>query len=441
MQSATLFRHLLGVEKTVVENVQFVGLADSLTNDDERMLVLSVRPNRQARHRCGRCGKRGRVYDQGQGKRQWRSLDIGSTKVFLEADAPRITCRKHGVVVAAVPWARHDAGHTRDFDETVAWMATRMSKSAVREFMRVAWRTVGSIMTRVWADGDIAADRFAGLTRIGIDEISYKRGHKYITVVVDHDSGRLVWAAPGRDMATLRGFFDELGEARSAEITHVSADQAQWIADVVTSHAPNAVLCADPFHIVAWATDALDIVRRQAWNDARAMARNAGKPALPGHPNADGGLPVAAGQAKSFKGARHALWKNPENLTDNQRIKLTWIASTDPKLYRAYLLKEGLRVVFQLPLDAATQALDRWIGWARRCRIPAFVKLQKSIVKHRVSILAAIEHGLSNGRVESMNTKIRLITRMADGFKSPEALIALAMLSLGGQKPVLPGRK
>lgn len=441
MQSATLFRHLLGVEKTVVENVQFVGLADSLTNDDERMLVLSVRPNRQARHRCGRCGKRGRVYDQGQGKRQWRSLDIGSTKVFLEADAPRITCRKHGVVVAAVPWARHDAGHTRDFDETVAWMATRMSKSAVREFMRVAWRTVGSIMTRVWADGDIAADRFAGLTRIGIDEISYKRGHKYITVVVDHDSGRLVWAAPGRDMATLRGFFDELGEARSAEITHVSADQAQWIADVVTSHAPNAVLCADPFHIVAWATDALDIVRRQAWNDARAMARNAGKPALPGHPNADGGLPVAAGQAKSFKGARHALWKNPENLTDNQRIKLTWIASTDPKLYRAYLLKEGLRVVFQLPLDAATQALDRWIGWARRCRIPAFVKLQKSIVKHRVSILAAIEHGLSNGRVESMNTKIRLITRMAYGFKSPEALIALAMLSLGGQKPVLPGRK
>ena len=441
MQSATLFRHLLGVEKTVVENVQFVGLADSLTNDDERMLVLSVRPNRQARHRCGRCGKRGRVYDQGQGKRQWRSLDIGSTKVFLEADAPRITCRKHGVVVAAVPWARHDAGHTRDFDETVAWMATRMSKSAVREFMRVAWRTVGSIMTRVWADGDIAADRFAGLTRIGIDEISYKRGHKYITVVVDHDSGRLVWAAPGRDMATLMGFFDELGEARSAEITHVSADQAQWIADVVTSHAPNAVLCADPFHIVAWATDALDIVRRQAWNDARAMARNAGKPALPGHPNADGGLPVAAGQAKSFKGARHALWKNPENLTDNQRIKLTWIASTDPKLYRAYLLKEGLRVVFQLPLDAATQALDRWIGWARRCRIPAFVKLQKSIVKHRVSILAAIEHGLSNGRVESMNTKIRLITRMAYGFKSPEALIALAMLSLGGQKPVLPGRK
>ena len=97
-------------------------------------------------------------------------------------------------------------------------------------------------------------------------------------------------------------------------------------------------------------------------------------------------------------------------------------------------------MIFQLPYDQAVEALDRWVSWARRCRIPAFVKLQRSIVKHRASILAAIEHGLSNGRVESMNTKIRLITRIAFGFKSPDALIALAMLSLGGHKPALPGR-
>ena len=97
-------------------------------------------------------------------------------------------------------------------------------------------------------------------------------------------------------------------------------------------------------------------------------------------------------------------------------------------------------MIFELPHDEAAEALDKWVGWARRCRIPAFVKLQRSIVKHRPAILASIEHGLSNGRVESMNTKIRLITRIAFGFKSPDALIALAMLSLGGHKPVLPGR-
>ena len=116
------------------------------------------------------------------------------------------------------------------------------------------------------------------------------------------------------------------------------------------------------------------------------------------------------------------------------------MVTTNPTLGRAYYLKEGLRVVFKLPLTEATEALDKWVAWARRSRIASFVKLQRSIIKHREAILASIEHGLSNGRIESMNTKIRLITRVAFGFKSPDALIALAMLSLGGHKPVLPGR-
>ena len=141
-----------------------------------------------------------------------------------------------------------------------------------------------------------------------------------------------------------------------------------------------------------------------------------------------------------MKHARYASWKNPENLTTRQQAKLAWVAKTDPRLLRAYLLKEGLRLVFQLGYDEAVDALEAWIGRARRCRIPAFVARQTRIVKHKASILAAIEHGLSNGRIESVNTKIRLITRVAFGFRSPEALIALAMLNLGGHKPGIPGR-
>ena len=109
-------------------------------------------------------------------------------------------------------------------------------------------------------------------------------------------------------------------------------------------------------------------------------------------------------------------------------------------LWRAYQLKETLRLVFRLPLDQAEEALDRWIGWARRCRIPAFVDLQRRIVRHRDRILASIEHGLSNALVEAVNTRIRLLTRIAFGFHSAEALIALAMLSLGPHRPLLPGR-
>jgi transposase len=139
-----------------------------------------------------------------------------------------------------------------------------------------------------------------------------------------------------------------------------------------------------------------------------------------------------------LKGARYALWKNPENLTEKQQTKLAWVAKSHPRLHRAYLLKEGLRVAFQLKGQAGKDAIDRWISWARRCRIPAFVKLQRRIVKNRSEIDAALDHGLSQGLIESTNTKIRVLTRVAFGFKHPEALIALAMLALGGYRPDLP---
>ena len=431
MRNASLWSSLLGVEKTVVEGVEL---------GDDGVLVAQVRPSRRAGARCGRCLRRCPWYDRGEGRRRWRALDAGTIRVWLEADAPRVNCPEHGPTVRSVPWARHGAGHTVAFDEQVAWLVTQTSKSAACALMRIAWRTAGAIITRVWADTAKAHDLLAGLRRIGIDEISYKRGHRYLTVVVDHDTGRLVWAAPGRDKATLGGFFDQLGPERSAQITHVSADGAGWITDVVASRCPNAVRCADPFHVVKWATDALDEVRRGAWNDARRQARATEPRRARGRPRTDAPPRPASHRANGLKGARYALWKNPENLTEPQQAKLDWIARTDPTLHRGYLLKEGLRLVFQLPADEAPDALERWIGWARRCRIPAFVRLQRTIRKHRPAILAAIEHDLSNGRIESVNTKIRLITRIAFGFRSPHALIALAMLSLGGHPPALPGR-
>ena len=193
MRNASLWRGVLGVEKAVVEELDF--------DPVERVLVAHVRPRRHASRRCGLCRQRSSRYDHGEGRRRWRGLDLGTIPVWLEAEAPRVRCVKHGVTVAAVPWARHGAGHTRGFDEQVAWLATQCSKTAITQLMRIAWRTVGAIITRVWADIDAAQDRFAGLRRLGIDEISYKRHHKYLTVVVDHDSGRLVWAKPGRDKA------------------------------------------------------------------------------------------------------------------------------------------------------------------------------------------------------------------------------------------------
>jgi len=192
----------------------------------------------------------------------------------------------------------------------------------------------------------------------------------------------------------------------------------------------------NPFHVVSWATEALDEVRREVCNHARNS---------PGGQVTRGGVrasKVAAGDARDLKRARCALWKNPGKLTVRQDAKLAWIEKTHPCLYRAWLLKEGIRTIFQLKGQpkAAAEAPGRWLSWAARCRIPQFVELGRKIRRHRPGIEAALEHQLSNGLIESASTKIRVITRMAFGFHSAAALIALAMLALGGHRPALPER-
>ena len=414
MRGVTVWKRLLGVDdRTVIEGLEWDHDADAP--------VAHMRPRRPTRRSCGRCGRPAAGYDRGHGRRRWRTLDLGTTQALLEADAPRVACAVHGVTVAAVPWARHGAGFTRGFEDQTAWLACQASKSAITQLLRVAWHTVGAIIARVVDERGADRDPLAGLVRIGIDEISHRKGQRYLTVVVDHDTGRLVWAKPGRDEATVEAFFDALGDDRAAALRLISTDAGSWITNVVDRRAPHAIRCMDPFHVVAWVTDALDEVRRQTWNDAR----RAGQRAL----------------ARQLKGARYALWRNPEDLTARQEAKLADIARTNRRLYRAYLLKEQLRQVFaQDSARAAISLLERWLAWASRSRLPAFVKAARSIRKHKTRIDASVVHGLSNARVESVNTRIRLLTRVAFGFHSPEALIALAMLRLGGLCPPLPGR-
>jgi transposase len=293
---------LLGLQRVVVESV-LIGSEDEI--------VVAVRPVWRERERCGVCRRRSPGYDLGEGRRRWRALDLGNTLALVEADASRVRCSRHGVVVCAVPWARHGSRFTRAFEDQAAWLAVNTSKSAVAELMRIAWRTVGGICERVGAEAQQKADLLDGLRRIGIDEISHRKGQRYLTVVVDHDTGRLVWAAAGRDRRTVETFFDVLGETRCKQIELVSCDMAGWIAGPVADRLPGAVRCVDPFHVVMLATDALDEIRREVWN----QARKAGE--------------IAA--AKDLKGARFALWKNPENLTDRQAAKLSSIQKTNAR--------------------------------------------------------------------------------------------------------------
>jgi transposase len=233
-----VWARLLGIERAVVEDAQL---------DREGTLVLSVRPQARERDRCGVCRRRSPGFDLGEGRRRWRTLDVGTTCCFLEADAPRVSCRRHGVVVCAVPWARHNSRFTRAFEDQTAWLAVSCSQTAVAALMRIAWRSVGGICARVAAEAQAWRDLLVGLRRIGVDEISHRKGRRYLTVVVDHDTGRLVWAAPGQDRQTMERFLDQLGADRCAQLELVSCDMASWITLPIAERCPNAEVCFDPF--------------------------------------------------------------------------------------------------------------------------------------------------------------------------------------------------
>ena len=440
----TLCKNILNVKGVVVEKCSFY-------EDDSGVqhLDMNVRSTKHASCRCPECGrKRPKDGLSVRSSRTWRSLDFGAIMVHLKGDTQRVKCPIHGSIVADVPWAYPGSRFTKDFDRTVAWFAVHLNKSAAAQYMRIDWETVGRCASR--ALHEIEPDhscRLNGLVRIGIDETSYKKGHKYITVVLNHDTNTVVWAAPGYGKAVLDRFFQQLTEEQRKSIRVVSGDGARWITSAMEEYCPNAERCVDPFHVVQWATDAVDQVRREVWREAYNEYKQL-KEAIPrrrGQRRPDTAssalLDAAKTRATEFKRSAYALGKAPEHLTDSQRIRLEMIAQQNPRLYRAYRIKESLRLLLKLTdIDEAEQSLKKWLWWASHSRIPAICELSRKIRRHQKHILATIRLGISNARLEAANNKIKLIIRMAYGFRNIDNLIDLIYLVCSDLKVPLPNR-
>ena len=320
-------------------------------------------------------------------------------------------------------------------------MAQRTDKTTITRLLRTSWETVAGIAERVVAE-QVDDRRLTGLLRIGVDEVSYRKGHRYLTVVADHDqSGRVVWAAEGKNTATLEAFYDELGEAGCTALEAVSMDLGAAFKKATDTKAPQARQCVDPFHLVALANEAINKARRWAWNLERDKARAAAVLAGPkrrGRPPA-GNSPPARDQARWVKHTRWALLKDPDALKPSQLQVLHELRRAGSVLYRCWQLKEGLRDLYRLPdpTDAPVH-LNWWLAWACRSRIPAFVTLSKTVRDNRERILAAVELGLSNSKLEGLNSKIRLINHRGYGHHSAAALIAMIYLCCGGLTIRLP---
>jgi len=396
MRVSTAFNRLLRLPGASVIDVSF----------GSEGVIVTVRL-RGRRRVCGCCGQTGRhlqIHDRRV--KCWRHLDLGANRCVIESELRRLRCRDCGVHLEAVPWARHDAHHTRDFEDVVAWLAQQMAKTPIAGLLRIGWDTVGRIVERVVAD-HLDDNRLHGLVAIGVDEISYRRGQRYLTSVVDHNGGAIVWCAPGRNAQTLQAFFALLGERRRS-IRAVSIDMSGGYQQAIRQSIPHAEICFDPFHVVRLGQRAVDQVRRDEWNAHDRSHTPAGR---------------------WVKGTRWSLLKSPEKQTIDQLAKLGEVQQANRPLYRAFLLKEELRLLYHLEDPSlAPEHLAAWLTWASRSRLEPFVKLARTIRRHRDGILNAIRLGLNNGRLEGLNSRIRLISHRSFGFHSATPLIALVYL-------------
>ena len=397
MRVRTAFNRLLALQDARVIDVLFGPVGVSVR--------VALRRRRAACSGCGQVCRQ--VHDRAL--RRWRHLDLAGNRCFVEYELRRVRCPDCGVRVEAVPWARPRARHTRDFEDLVCFCAQQMAKTPITALLRIGWDTVGAIVARVVAD-QLDAERLAGLVMVGVDEISYRKGQRYLTQVCDHQTGAIVWAKPGRNAAALQAFFDELGDHKGS-IRAVSIDMNGGYEKAIRQGLPDAEICFDPFHVIQLAGRAVDDVRRAEWNTH-------GKSKTP-----DG---------RWVKHSRWSLLKAPEKQSLKQLGRLAEVQQHNRGMYRAFLLYHQLRLLYQLDPGAAPSHLRAWLAWASRSRLKPFVKLARTLRARRDGILAAIRLGLSNGPIEGLNSKVRLLSHRSFGFHGPQPLIALIYLCCSG---------
>jgi len=330
-------------------------------------------------------------------------------RVWLEHAPWRVECRDCGVHVEQLTWAAHGSRFTLEFEELTAYLAQITDKTSVTRQMGISWRTVGTVVDRVVARS-LEEGRLMGLRMIGVDEFSYRKRHNYVTTVVDHEARRVVWAGEGAGYETLKRFFEDLGEEGRKSVEKVTADMAHGYTKAIEEFVPEAEIVYDRFHVQRLASEAVDKVRREQLRDLRGTSEG----------------------SELFK-SRFALLKNPWNLSRKEKQKLSAIQANNAGLYRAYLLKEALASAldYRQP-KRAKRALKEWLAWASRSRLEPFVKLARTIRKRMDRILAYITLRLTNGIVEGINTKMRMVARRAFGFHSAQALISMVFLCAGG---------
>lgn len=321
-------------------------------------------------------------------------------RLVVEYAPYRIWCRHCGLRVEGVPWADPWQRVTHALARAVAVLARELHWAAVAAHFRLNWKTVASVVeaTVLWG---LAHHRAPRLRVIGIDEVSRRKGQQYLTMVYDLQRGRVVWVGRDRTRATLERFFRWLGPRRMRSIETVCSDMAAAYGDAVRHYLPHATHVVDRFHVSQHLSRAIDEVRRQTWRRLTGRAR------------------------VTWKHTRFLWLHNPENLRRTQRTRLSALLRLNAPIVRAYLLKEDLRRFWRYRAPHWAQAhLDHWLWRAAHSRLLPFKKVVATLRTHRAGILAWTRLRISNGALEGMNNKVKVISHRAYGFSTSWAYIA-----------------
>lgn len=396
MQVKTVLNRVHPIKGFVYEQVRFQG----------DTLEVEVRSRQGSRAFCSGCGRRGPTYDH-LPERRFAFVPLWALTVYLVYAMRRVNCPRCGVTVEWTPWADGKRHLTRAYAVFLSRWGRRLSWKEVASIFHTSWETVYRSVAWMVAYG-LTHRSLEGVTAIGVDEVQFQKGHRYLTVVyqIDTECRRLLWVGRDRTTRTLLRFFKMLGRERSARLRFVCSDMWKPYLKVIAKKAAQAIHILDRYHIVARLNKAIDEVRA---SEAREMKRQGYEPVL-----------------------THSRWcflKNPENLTDKQRVKLKDLLRYDLKSVRAYLLKESFQGLWEYTsYHWAGCYLDGWLKRALRSRLEPIKKVARSIRAHQALILNwfAAQKEFSAGIVEGLNYKVKLTLRKAYGFRSREvAEIAL----------------
>jgi transposase len=381
-------------------------------------LVIELRPRPGAEKRCSRCGEIVlEIHDTTV--RRIRDLPIGEWDTWLLLPRARLQCPRCGPTVEAVPWLDRYQRMTKRLADKIAGLAQVLPIKHVAAWFGVSWETVKQIDQRALRERLEPIERaWDGVRVIAVDEFAIHKGHRYATVVLDPETRRVLWVGRGRRREDLRPFFQLLGPARCRALEAAVIDMSEAYALEIRAHCPQAAIVYDLFHVIAkYGRDVIDRVRVDETDRVAPVGLRAGRS------TGAGGLSVRSARARRrvVRGARWLLLRNAATLRPAERVRLRELLALNRRLWVAYVLKDALKALWRYRAPAvARRAWAQWYGWAIRSRIPALALFARRLKPMLPGILAHCRYPLNNGVLEGVTNKIKVIKRMAYGFRDDE---------------------